>query len=876
MTIGRSDYDIVLVGIDQVRPTEESDTELVEELLNEVSLTGVWTRPILVDDRSFAVMDGHARLAAAQRLGLRVIPAVLLSYDDPRVRLDSRRGGRVDAAEIRDRATTGRLFPRRTVRHVVEPQPPEIRVALERLYRDAERGALIDPTEPPNSRVATLIPLYHRLGASIGIQTTAATRVGTETAETQAPHPLLRQLLQIEPAMGALLPAAATRIALGTSGHAPFYLRASGLVMLPPVLLGDSAALCAAARWALETSCLVSVDRTEAAQLGGALVAALRHGAALIEQLEARQRDLVLDHVPDQVARALRQGAVLEATPDLLAWQASRVESLDPWTATSHTTLPLELSLPVERLMVSGGDSRIRVDPVTGYNRYGTVPRPRPEAVQFSSSTASSVSDYGFMLCDMLRRDLLGAALRDGRSTLDLRGATVDALAAELTSLLGLDEAAADVTLAPSGTDTELLAVGLALAADDRPLTNILIAPEESGRGVALAGEGRFFDDVTASGASVGKGESAWPDRLVQVRTVAIRGEGGEARAPTDIDADLEAVAGRALGEGHRLLVHVLAASKTGLRAPSLEAVARIRRSAPERVDVVVDACQMRNPLHEIGGWVLREWMVQISGSKFLTGPPFSAALVIPRVLRLRARALGELLRQAPGVGTPEDWNSWWRASLAPAAVRHVSSFGPLFRALPAIAEAHLLNALTDELCSYAFYRFQEAVEARLATSVSLVPIATQEPADSRDDRRASDGLGASLFSQSIVSFSVTVPDTDGTRRTLGADECQRLFELLNTDVCDRLHALTPADQVKAAQRAHLGQPVSLAAGPGLAPLTVLRLVVGARFFTIVGHAGPGAVEAALESEISDAVRAIEKVELLAERWSELAGDRSD
>jgi hypothetical protein len=48
--------------------------------------------------------------------------------------------------------------------------------------------------------------------------------------------------------------------------------------------------------------------------------------------------------------------------------------------------------------------------------------------------------------------------------------------------------------------------------------------------------------------------------------------------------------------------------------------------------------------------------------------------------------------------------------------------------------------------------------------------------------------------------------------------------------------------------------------------------VVGARFFTIVGYAGAGAVEAALESEISDAIRAIEKLELLAMRWPEITG----
>ena len=47
----------------------------------------------------------------------------------------------------------------------------------------------------------------------------------------------------------------------------------------------------------------------------------------------------------------------------------------------------------------------------------------------------------------------------------------------------------------------------------------------------------------------------------------------------------------------------------------------------------------------------------------------------------------------------------------------------------------------------------------------------------------------------------------------------------------------------------------------------ILRLVVGIRFFNIVAHSGPGSTTVALESEISDLVRAITKLEYLAENW---------
>ena len=44
-------------------------------------------------------------------------------------------------------------------------------------------------------------------------------------------------------------------------------------------------------------------------------------------------------------------------------------------------------------------------------------------------------------------------------------------------------------------------------------------------------------------------------------------------------------------------------------------------------------------------------------------------------------------------------------------------------------------------------------------------------------------------------------------------------------------------------------------------------MVIGARFFNILGKVDQGSFEAALVSEISDAKRAIKKIELLAAYW---------
>src|SRR5260370_8457791 len=51
-----------------------------------------------------------------------------------------------------------------------------------------------------------------------------------------------------------------------------------------------------------------------------------------------------------------------------------------------------ELFLPLDRLLVSGGDPRLKIDPVSGVNVYGCQPLPFPGTLSFASTTATSIS----------------------------------------------------------------------------------------------------------------------------------------------------------------------------------------------------------------------------------------------------------------------------------------------------------------------------------------------------------------------------------------------------------------------------------------------------------------------------------------------------
>lgn len=277
-------------------------------------------------------------------------------------------------------------------------------------------------------------------------------------------------------------------------------------------------------------------------------------------------------------------------------------------------------------LLAAGGDRRIWPDPATGRNRYGTRTTPATGEIAFSSTTASNVSVEGFAAADRALKQLIGTeiepAIPYGQWFADIRQGVI--------SQLGQTDA--EVILAASGTDVEIVALCLVSGLSTRPITNIYIAPDETGNGVPLAAAGRHFSDLTSQGFSVESGapiEGLSPDRI-DVRTINIRSETGEQRRQEDVDADLVAMAERELGRDRDVLVHVLDTSKTGLAGVTRQAARDAVALAPSRVRVIIDACQLRCPIPQLQQDLADGFLVAVTGSKFAAGPPFAGALLIP------------------------------------------------------------------------------------------------------------------------------------------------------------------------------------------------------------------------------------------------------
>jgi len=374
---------------------------------------------------------------------------------------------------------------------------------------------------------------------------------------------------------------------------------------------------------------------------------------------------------------------------------------------SAHETV--ELALPAVQVMLGeGGDCRLALDPVTGRSRYGCTASPDPGPADFGSATASIVSPQGFDAARALRRRLAEA---DGREP---RGATyareLQRLRDELVELCGLrDVAGLDVVFAASGTDLHVIVAELVSGTAAAPTVCINIEPQETGSGVPAALAGRHFSGWTALGSPVSEGAASGVGGG-EVVTLAARAPDGALRPAGEVEAELNAVAKAAVDAGRKVLLTVADASKTGLISPGLEAVAALRERFGERIDVLIDACQFRIAPQTLRAYLHHGFLVAVTGSKFLTGPTFSGALLVPGSAadRLRARLPRPGLRP---YSARAEWPAGW---VAGAALTDVANYGLLLRWEAALSELRGFRALPEAAIEAAARGFADAVQTRL------------------------------------------------------------------------------------------------------------------------------------------------------------------
>ncbi|GBD57639.1 hypothetical protein [Gluconobacter wancherniae] len=569
--------------------------------------------------------------------------------------------------------------------------------------------------------------------------------------------------------------------------------------------------------------------------------------AALFHALDTTDAPPLPDFLTSFSTTAPDAATLLQTWPQLsgllpveVTFTAQNAERLQPVLAGLWPVIA-----PAETLMSSGGDSRLSVDPVTGLNRYSCSHRPRPWAVTFGSSTASSLSERGFGGAESARRRMMATLLSDHDPD-TAQEALVRTAREAIGRHFGLSENA--VLLSASGTDCELAVLAIVAGQNTKPISNILIAPDETGSGVPLAARGRHFATDSACASTVGKGDLIEGfDEDVHLLGVAIRHPDGTARPVEDIDAECRSLAMQEFAAGRHVLLHRLDQSKTGIAAPSMALVDELRLLLGSDITVVVDACQARLSPHRVTEWVESGIMVMVTGSKFFTGPPFCGAILLPDSM---CATIGNY--KLPKGLRNYSHRDEWPEHADDQAFKPGHNIGLALRWHAAIAEMDALFVLPDAIIRRRLNCFMTEARKMLDDAPALTPL----PVPARPD----DGFWDAV--PTILSFLVQDPNRPGA--PLNLEDARHLHKWLNADLSPWIQ------EGEASLMCVLGQPVPVSHPDVDGYAGALRLCAGARL--VSGEPSHEGLDEArrLKRECTDAQRVLLKLELIRKHWNVL------
>jgi hypothetical protein len=361
------------------------------------------------------------------------------------------------------------------------------------------------------------------------------------------------------------------------------------------------------------------------------------------------------------------------------------------------------------RLLASGGDERIALDPMTGLNKYFSGPYPRL-ARAFASSTANDMSPDAFA-----RAMQLAAAPREPYSE------RLDRLRGRIRRAYRLADECR-IVFAPSGTDLEYVALAAASDVADAGIHNVLLGADEVGSGCRLSAHGMYFAATTGCGVPVEPGERVAGLERVSLVDIPVRCAKGLAHDSATMAARIGAEIGAARAIGRRALVHVVHGSKTGLILPELPEIDRLIAEHGDELALVVDACQARITSEALHAYLERGAIVFLTGSKFMGGPPFSGFALVPPQAAARAHPLPAGLAQ---VFRRAEWPEGWpgREQLAEA-----DNDGLWLRLEASIFELERFQALPRGQVERIVEAFQQALISQILEPLALAPVEPHAP----------------------------------------------------------------------------------------------------------------------------------------------------
>ena len=127
---------VKLLAVKTLLAHEQVDPAHLVKLMGRIANDGILKNPVVVDKRSRVILDGHHRVAVAKKLKLKFVPAMVVDYFDPQIRVFFRRKTfktKLIKEVVLKRALAGQPFPNKTTRNWIKGRIRGVNIQLDKL-----------------------------------------------------------------------------------------------------------------------------------------------------------------------------------------------------------------------------------------------------------------------------------------------------------------------------------------------------------------------------------------------------------------------------------------------------------------------------------------------------------------------------------------------------------------------------------------------------------------------------------------------------------------------------------------------------------------------------------------------------------------------
>lgn len=296
----------------------------------------------------------------------------------------------------------------------------------------------------------------------------------------------------------------------------------------------------------------------------------------------------------------------------------------------------LKISQSIETILQDGGDVRIELDPQTQLGKYGTRLTPKENVINFSSCTANNITQTAYTKACQIRDEWLKFIDTHPDDIENMLTEEYSKIKSKILALLGIEQTH-DIVLSPSGTDAEYIANYLIHSLNSQKrIINIVISPLEIGNGSIHAASDRYFSIKSPNNTSANLYEKIRQPNIDKMEQISLRDEEGNIKTQNELFQELHSIVKQYDTPNTVIIVHSIDSSKTGIGGPTMSTITQLEESISHaQVYRIIDAAQLRIAKENIMIYSQEKSMIIITGSKFIGGPPFCGAVLVPKNISL-------------------------------------------------------------------------------------------------------------------------------------------------------------------------------------------------------------------------------------------------